>query len=344
MRSKTPLYNERIHAPYKIAALVEVLEEQGIPPEMSLKNTGITPAQINDASALTSVHQYVTVCDNALHLGASPATPFETGSRLHLAAYGMYGYALMSCLYMRDYFRLGVKFHSLATPTLSIEWNERDGRAIWTFPDELLFHNSRDIRRFLLEQQFVQHVTHLQDVFGRPRPPVAAFFSHPAPAHAEIYQHYLGCPCVFEHPQSELHYDSSILDQRPHLAHQLSAAVLQQTCDLLVNQAKVYKGMSGEVYQRLLKRPGVFPDMETIADQLGITTRTLRRRLAAESTSFSAILDDIRYSLASEYLKTTRMSTDDIGLLLGFTEPTNFRRAFKRWTGKTTGQYRTEKS
>lgn len=340
MRSKTPLYNERIHAPYKIAALVEVLAEQGITPDMSLKNTGISPTQLHDASALTSVQQYVTVCDNALYLGALPSTPFETGSRLHLSAYGMYGYALMSCLYMRDYFRLGVKFHSLATPTLTIEWSERDGRAVWTFPDELLFHDSREIRRFLLEQQFTQHVTHLQDVFGRPCPPLIAYFSHPAPLYADLYQQYLGCPCVFEHPQSELHYDGVILNQRPHLAHQLSAAVLQQTCDLLVDQARVYKGMAGEVYQRLLKRPGVFPDMDDIAAQLGITARTLRRRLQAENTSFSAILDDIRSSLASEYLKTTQMSTDDIGLLLGFTEPTNFRRAFKRWTGKTTSQYR----
>jgi AraC-like DNA-binding protein len=53
-----------------------------------------------------------------------------------------------------------------------------------------------------------------------------------------------------------------------------------------------------------------------------------------------AITDDVRCSLAIEYLKTTIMSTDDIALLLGFSEPTNFRRAFKRWTGKTTRDYR----
>src|SRR5690606_35169819 len=83
--------------------------------------------------------------------------------------YGMYGYALMSCLQMRDYFLLGVKYHSLATPTLAIEWTERDDRAVWSFPDALVCNESPDIRRFLIEQQYMQHVTHLQDVFGRPR-------------------------------------------------------------------------------------------------------------------------------------------------------------------------------
>ncbi len=340
MRSRPPRYNERIYAPYKIAALVEVLAEQGIPPSLSLQGTGVDETRIYDATALTSIRQYVDVCGNALALSADPATPFLTGSRLHLSAYGMYGYALMSCLEMRDYFLLGVKYHSLATPTLTIEWSERDDKAVWTFPDAIVSYASPDIRRFLIEQQYTQHVTHLQDVFGRPCFPVRACFSYAAPPHAAIYERFLGCPCEFGHPQCELHYDAAILDQRPRLAHRLTATVLQQTCEGLISNASTLTGMAGEVYQRLLRRPGEFPDMEAIAAQLGMTSRNLRRHLQAEGTSFSAILDDVRSSLAVEYVRTTHMNGDDIALLLGFSESTNFRRAFKRWTGKTTREYR----
>jgi len=340
MRSRPPRYNERIYAPYKIAALVEVLAEQGIPPSLSLQGTGVDETRIYDATALTSIRQYVDVCGNALALSADPATPFLTGSRLHLSAYGMYGYALMSCLEMRDYFLLGVKYHSLATPTLTIEWSERDDKAVWTFPDAIVSYDSPDIRRFLIEQQYTQHVTHLQDVFGRPCFPVRACFSYAAPPHAAIYERFLGCPCEFGHPQCELHYDAAILDQRPRLAHRLTATVLQQTCEGLISNASTLTGMAGEGYQRLLRRPGEFPDMEAIAAQLGMTSRNLRRHLQAEGTSFSAILDDVRSSLAVEYVRTTHMNGDDIALLLSFSESTNFRRAFKRWTGKTTREYR----
>ncbi|TGP16523.1 AraC family transcriptional regulator, partial [Mesorhizobium sp. M1D.F.Ca.ET.231.01.1.1] len=65
MSSRFPLLNERIYAPYKIAALVEVLAEQGIAPEESLKGSGVTPEQIYDASVMTSVRQYAVVCRNA---------------------------------------------------------------------------------------------------------------------------------------------------------------------------------------------------------------------------------------------------------------------------------------
>ncbi len=329
-----PLLNERIYAPYKIAALVEVLAEQGIAPEDSLKGTGIDADSIYDASTLTSVRQYAAVCRNAVMLSCNAATPFEVGSRLHLAAYGMYGYALMSCLSLRDYFRLGVKYHRLATPTLTIEWTEYPDKAVWTFPDAFISSPSRELREFLIEQQFTQHVTHLQDVAGRSCPPMKACFSYPAPPHADLYPKYLGCPCEFEREQCELIYDSAILEQKPQLAHRHSAALIQETCDRLIGHAKTSVGASGEVYQVLMGSPGVFPSMEVVADALRMTSRTLRRRLEAEGMSFVGIVDDVRCSLATEYLTTTKMSTDDIAMLLGFSDAANFRRALKRWTGK----------
>jgi len=338
--SKLSLPNERVHAPYKIAALVEVLAEQGIEPVDSLKGSGIEPDEIYDAAVLTSVRQYAAVCSNAVALSSDPATPFRTGSRLHLSAYGMYGYALMSCLSLRDYFRLGVKYHRLATPTLTIAWTEYPDRGVWTFPDAFASNQSREVQQFLLEQQFTQHVTHLQDVAGKSCPPVQANFAYPAPHYAAIYEEYLCCPCAFDQQACELIYDSAILDHKPQLAHLHTAALLQETCDRLIGQAKTSIGASGEVYQFLMRSPGEFPSMEAVASAFNMTSRTLRRRLDAEGTSFVAIVDDVRRSLATEYLKTTRMSGDDIAMLLGFSDTANFRRALKRWTGKSLTELR----
>ncbi|MDR5806212.1 AraC family transcriptional regulator ligand-binding domain-containing protein [Caballeronia sp. LP006] len=340
MATTRPPLNERIYAPYKIAALVEVLAEQGIAAADSLRGVGVSAEELQDASVLTSIGQYATVCRNAVALSCEPATPFKVGGKLHLSAYGMYGYALMSCLSLRDYFKLGVRYHRLATPTVAIEWTEYPDRMVWTFPDAFISSPSRELREFIIEQQYTQHVTHLQDVAGSVCPPVKACFSYPAPAHADIYPKYLGCPCYFDQPQCELVYDSAILDRKPQLAHKLTAALLQETCDRLIGQAKTSSGVSGEVYQVLMSTPGVFPGMEAVAESMHLTTRTLRRRLDEEGTSFVAIVDDVKRSLALEYLKTTKMSTDDVAMLLGFSDAANFRRALKRWTGKGPGELR----
>jgi hypothetical protein len=224
-RSRMPLNNERIYAPYKIAALVEVLAEQGIAPETSLRGSGVSPEQIHDASALTSVRQYAAVCHNAVSLSCAADTAFKVGARLHLSAYGMYGYALMSCLSLRDFFRLGVKYHRLATPTLEIEWREHPDVVVWMFPDALISSPSRELKEFLIEQQFSAHVTHIRDVAGRDCSPIEAHFSYPAPEHADCYAQYLGCVCHFGQEHCELIYDSAILDRKPQLAHHLTATL-----------------------------------------------------------------------------------------------------------------------
>jgi AraC-like DNA-binding protein len=338
--SRMPLNNERIYAPYKIAALVEVLAEQGIAPEASLKGSGVSPEQLYDASALTSVRQYAAVCHNAVSLSCTADTAFKVGARLHLSAYGMYGYALMSCLSLRDFFRLGVKYHRLATPTLEIEWMEHPDRAVWMFPDALISSPSRELKEFLIEQQFSAHVTHIRDVAGRDCSPIKACFSYQAPANADCYAQYLGCDCHFGAEHCELIYDSAILDRKPQLAHHLTAALLQETCERLIGEAKASVGTAGAVYQMLMSTPGVLPSMDDVATTLNVTTRTLRRRLLTENTSFAKIIDDVRSSLALEYLKTTKMSADDIAMLLGFSDSPAFRKALKRWTGQGLGELR----
>ena len=337
---KQPLPNDKIHAPFKLAALVDTLRAQGIPAEECLRGVGVEAHELGDATVRTSVRQYAHACMNALSLGPDARTPFQVGSRLHLLAYGMYGYALMSCLSLRDYFNLGVKYHLLATPILTIEWREIPESAIWMFPDEFTFAPAAELRQFLIEQQFTQHVTHLQDVAGRDIRPAKAFFSYSTPAHSGIYEEYLGCPCIFNQDRCELHYDSSILDQRPPLAHHLTSAMFQETCDYLITKAKSSSGVAGEIYQMLIRKPGRIQSMDDIAQALHMTSRTLRRRLDEEGSSFSDILDDVHRSISIEYLKSTYMTIDDIGSLVGFNDAANFRKAFKRWTGKTPSEIR----
>jgi len=340
MPSTLPSPNERIYAPYKICAMVEVLQEQGISAEDTLRGSGISVDDIYDAFMLTSLHQYLTVCENALFLSKDPATPFEVGSRLQLSAYGMYGYALLSCLTIRDYFRMAVRYRRLATPPMIAEWTENSSITTWTFPDSFIVAPSPELRRFLIELQFSISVTHIKEISGRPCQPLKAAFPYPAPPHVEIYEKYLDCPCLFDQPQCELTYDSAILDWKPPKAHRITTTLLQEVCDRLIQEQKSSTGISGEVYKILMEQTGNFPSMEAIASKLHITSRTLRRHLEAEDTSFQAIMDDVRSSLATEYLKTTRMSVNDIGMLLGFHDSANFRRALKRWTGKTPRELR----
>ena len=100
--------------------------------------------------------------------------------------------------------------------------------------------------------------------------------------------------------------------------------------------------ISQEIRRILMRNPGRFPSMDLVAEELQISTRSLRRHLADLDTSFQSILDDVRKNLAIQYLRTANLSLEEIAVLVGFNEYNNFRKAFKRWTGNPPSHYRSE--
>jgi AraC-like DNA-binding protein len=86
-----------------------------------------------------------------------------------------------------------------------------------------------------------------------------------------------------------------------------------------------------------LARPTSF---NAVAKHLKIATRTLRRRLKEEDTSFRKLLDELRTQVAIKYLRDTDLTVEDIAQALDFSEAANFRHAFRRWTDGAPHQFR----
>ena len=82
------------------------------------------------------------------------------------------------------------------------------------------------------------------------------------------------------------------------------------------------------------------PQFDRIAERLGMSSSTLRRRLMEEDTSYQKIKDDCRKSMAIDYLHQYDYKIHEIGDLLGFAETSSFVRSFKKWTGMTPKAYR----
>ena len=337
---RRPLPNQKLFAPYKIATLIDAVAGHGLTHEAVLAGSGLDLNDLRDPKTLSSIRQYLTACENVVGAGADLDVAFEVGARLHLSAYGMYGYALMCSPTMRDFFDFAVRYHPLATPIQQLGWRQEGEFAVWTFTEIYGELMSPDLRNFLLRQQMMMTSTHMRDVLGPGTRPVRASFGLPDIGRGAADEAVLGCPCTFGGPAHELHYPASVLDRAPELANRLTRAMLEDTCDRLVGQAKMTTGVAGDVYQLLMLAPNRFPSMQAVAQRLGMTERTLRRRLDEAGQSYAAIVDDVRRSLTLEYLTTTRISADDIAWKVGFSDSSNLRRAVKRWTGKTFAEAR----
>lgn len=91
-----------------------------------------------------------------------------------------------------------------------------------------------------------------------------------------------------------------------------------------------------------LARSGDFPDLDSTVHILHIIGRSLRRHLAAMGIGYQQVLDEIRKGLTLRYIATTHLRLYEIASLLGFSDPSNLRRALRRWTGRLPSDYRAE--
>ena len=123
---------------------------------------------------------------------------------------------------------------------------------------------------------------------------------------------------------------------------QLHSEIARELCQRIVDDLVHTSGTASLVRRTLVERmPWRFPTIDAMAKAPSMHPRALRRRLESEGATYKDVLADVRCRLAIEYLRKTRMTTEEIASRLGYSDAANFRHAFTRWTGKTPHEYRT---
>jgi AraC-like DNA-binding protein len=191
-----------------------------------------------------------------------------------------------------------------------------------------------------VEAQAAALVASMQVLTGRRVKPVSVALTHAAPASQKRHAEFFGCPICWSAPLLEVVFEASLLalplprsDPRifgylGRRVEELSARVERETTS---NQARRAIGAAlaeGE------------PKLADIAKLLGLSERSLHRRLQEEGLSFATLVDDARRARALLLLEDPALSMGEIAFLLGYSEPSAFFRAFRRWTGDTPRAFR----
>lgn len=155
------------------------------------------------------------------------------------------------------------------------------------------------------------------------------------------YLEFFGVPVHFGQPRCVLSFDAAYLDL-PVIRNE--AALKSFMHDAPGNLLVRYRHDTGWVtrLRAHLKEtaPADWPDFDALAAQLGISPASLRRRLREEGQSFASIKDEIRSAVAQTLLRQSSLSVASVAAQLGFTEPSAFHRAFRKWTGVSPGSFR----
>lgn len=201
---------------------------------------------------------------------------------------------------------------------------------------------SDDVRRLKhFNECFVQGlVTFFKSITDGNFYPSRIEFEHDREQGQDHVREVLGCDVVFGAEENRLYFPAELLSHAlPHAEPELLALHERFASEQVARlEKKDIVGQVERIIAELLDSGEV--TLDAVAERLGIKPRTLRTRLTEAETSFNQVLADFRYRLARQLLATTDESIDEIVYLTGFSEPSTFYRAFKRWSGMTPIEYR----
>lgn len=342
MRQLLPHPNHPVYPTHTLSLITNALAYEGIALADALRGSNIDATALRHPSTRISTRQLLAVIRNALALSTDPAIALRAGSHAHVANCGIYGFAFLSSPTHRDLVEFALKYEGGLNALNNKSFICADGQAIWTVDPVVETDPEGPIYRFAVEMNLAGIWAVKKDLTGPDFRFSRARVAYPAPAHAVAYAEFIGCDVEFGQGVNELwyEYDAALLDQPLAHADPITHALMRELCDQAMRKREENSGLAGTVHAMLMEQPGRFPDIEATASTLSMNSRTLRRKLEAENTSYRQILDEVRLQLATNYLQTTAMTNEEIAVRLGYSDAANFRHAFLRWSGRTPSEVR----
>jgi AraC-like DNA-binding protein len=168
-------------------------------------------------------------------------------------------------------------------------------------------------------------------------------FKRPKPRDIGPYERVFRCPLRFGANEDAMVFDATLLDRalvmaNPELARRNDEAVREYLAR--IEHGSIVDLVRGKLIHRLADKPSP----QEIARALGMSQRSMQRRLHESGTNYEAVLSDVRKELACAYLREGRYSVGELAFTLGFEDASAFARAFRRWTGVSPSTFRDEPS
>lgn len=299
------------------------------------ERSGVQPDDLSDPDGRVPLASYVALMSAAKTLCQTPSLALHLGAHQDLKEVSVVGLICYAAPTMGEALvelnRYGALVAEVDVPVSGGRFQvaQHDGE-LW------LVDTRRDPNNFpeLTESTWSRFIAETSRHFPGAAFAKAVHVTHPAPAYADEYEQVLKVPVTFEAARNAIMIDPSWLAIELHNPSRYAFGVLSDHAARLLaslENAATTRGRVEGLLIPLLHKGDL--GMADAARQLGLSRQTLYRRLKAEGLTYEALVDDLRRRMALHYLGGRKTSVNETAYLVGFSDPSSFSRAFKRWTG-----------
>jgi AraC-like DNA-binding protein len=321
-----------------VRVLVDAVERAGVARGDLLRSASIDPARIADADARFELAEFATLQMCAMDLTRDEALGLHIVERTHDGAFDLISHLVVHAPTLREALGLCLQFQPLILDDAFFTLDETDTTAV------VHCHLPRTFERAdrMFAEFAIAGLTRMVRVFGGAGvAPLAVSFEHARPRHHGEYARLFGDAVRFRQPTTALVLDRAVLDRVQLYQHPELYGVLRSQAQRALDRVAKELGPVDQLRRYLVARPPArIPDLSTAARDLGVSARSLRRRLADEGTTYRSLVQAILEDCAGLLLRDPKQTIQQTAHALGFANVGAFHRAFKRWTGLTPMQYR----
>ena len=320
--------------------IVRCMVRAGWDRQEACKALGIPLPETLKAGSHVPMTEFFQLCHKANEVAGDPLYCLKLGKFCHPIDYGILGKLAMFSVNIGEAFKMIYRYQNIVNSAISNSM---------VFTDELMISPvtigdyDAELVAPLIEFRLSAFFNIGHFVTGAMHPQLfhEVCFQHSAKGEHASYRKILGTPVRFEQPRSSFSMSKQAMQipifcadadlNRVALNHAEEAASDTQNEIQLKNRIKEHI------------RPQLFlglPSQEQLAEQFGMSTTKLKRLLSEEGTNFRDVCNELRCSSAKHLLLTTNKSINEVGIMLGFSQPSSFVRSFKGWTDKTPQQFR----
>ena len=317
--------------------IVRSLEMDGLDGRALFQDVGLESADLDNPDARFPQDALTRLWLRAAERSNNSAIGLNLARAVRPASFGAAGYVVMSSRTLREGFERLVRYQRIIADSTDLSLRlQPEGYAL-----TLVVHGDL-LRpcRHSAESALASILAFSTWLMGRPLHPRQVLIKGDVPRTLEPYQRFFHAPLLFNAPQDALVFDGADLEAPLPTADAAMAQLHERHAEQLLGQFSANR-TAYQVRQVLCRMlPRGEPRREAVAKSLHLSQRTLQRRLEGEGTSFQMLLDDTRRELAVQFLNQPHVTLLEIAYQLGFTDSSNFFRAFRRWFNETPSEYR----